>query len=370
MIAAMHDRPAPGRPRPLADPVVGALADRSDDVARRWLVALLEGRSLEESATLPLAELAASGPPLCRAALEAVGSDAALDALAAEAEPGRGDARAADPAGGHAALLARLSGPAGGPAIVAAAEALRRAVSAAAADELPRSDTDVLASLTDRLAHVCARLAAAAMAQGSIHRPDVTGQAPPAEASPHGPEASSHRPRAGEPPPAPLAGPASPPGTAPLWLAALERQLAQGGRFGLLLIELDGADRIWLSEGEEAARDLFGRTGRAVRAALRRSDLLAHEQDGRLWVIAPGAGRPSATALGSRVADAIEGAASARGVPLTATVGLALYPDDGRDVEALTAHAEESALAARAQGVRMAGEPDDRPAAQGPRLVH
>jgi GGDEF domain-containing protein len=239
--------------------------------------------------------------------------------------------------------------------VVAAAEALRRAVSQAAADELPRGDAEVLAALTDRLAHVCARLAAAAMAgrgadAARLHdtRPTPAADEDPTEPAASGPAASG-----------PHLAPAPPPdgGTAPLWRAALERQLADGGRFGLLLVELDGADRLVLTEGDSAARDLFARTGRAVRGAVRRIDLLAHEEDGRMWVVAPDAGRPGAEALAVRVADAVERAATVRGAPLTASVGIALYPDDGRDAEALTSQAEESALAARAAGVRVAGGP-------------
>jgi GGDEF domain-containing protein len=337
----MLARSGPRRPRPLADPVVAALAARADDVARRWLVALVEDRALEDVAALPVAELATAGPPLCQAVLEAVGSDPALDALAEDAV-----------AGDHAARFARLAGGGGGPALVAAAEALRRAALEAAEDELPRSESPVLADLSDRLAHVCAHLAATAMARA--------------------PEAATDGDLAAAPQPVDLlrTEPDEPADSAPLWLAALERRLADGGRFALLLVELDGADRLRLAEGEQAARELFVRAGRAVRGALRRVDLLAHEDDGRMWVIAPDAARAGAGALADRVGVAVESAASARGVPLTASIGIALFPGDGRDAAALTGHAEETALAARAAGVRVAGEPDDRPFASGPRLVH
>ncbi|MDX6651090.1 MAG: hypothetical protein QOJ97_3041, partial [Solirubrobacteraceae bacterium] len=106
MIAPMSSRSASGRPRPVCDPVVGALAERAEEVARGWLVALLEGRPLEEAGAIPVAELAASGPALCRAVLEAVGSDEALAQLAGAGAP---------------AGLSRLAGAGDGPAIVTAA---------------------------------------------------------------------------------------------------------------------------------------------------------------------------------------------------------------------------------------------------------
>jgi GGDEF domain-containing protein len=353
MIAAMPPRPASGRPRPVADRAVDALARDPEELARRWLVALMESRSLADAAALPVAELASAGPALCAAVIEAVRSDDALDAL---------------PAGSAAALLARVAGSGGGPATVTAAEALRRAASEAAAAEIPHADAAVLAALSDRLAHVCAHLAAAAM---SIRAPAAVPEAASTQAAPR-PAAEMDGPVTDPPPsqgtvsaeddpsPAPpielrVSRAADETGPAPLWLAALERQLADGGRFALLLVEVDGADRLWLAEGDDAARELFARVGRAVRTALRRVDLLAHEQDGRLWVIAPDAGRNGATALAMRVASAVEAAASARNAPLTASVGIALYPDDGRDTESLTGQAEESALAARAAGVRVSG---------------
>src|SRR5687767_5333801 len=264
----MHRRPAPGRPRPVADPVVGALAERPDDVARRWLVALVEGRPLADAASVPVAEFARRAPGVCRAVLEAVGAEDALDGLAAGA--------AADD-------LATLSGSRAGPAVVTAAEALRRALREAAADELPGADADVLVALTDRLAHVCAQLAAGAMAgQAAAGEPSAS---PPGEAAASGTGSAggaasgpvSAPDPAVDPGPTPRPGPAlqAAPGAAPLWLAALERQLAEGGRFGLLLVELDGAERLSLVEGEDSARDLFARTGRAARGAVRRCDLLA-----------------------------------------------------------------------------------------------
>ena len=342
MIAAMPQRPDPGRPRPVADPVVGVLAGRADEVARGWLIALLGSRPLAQAAALPVPEMAAAGPSLCRAVLEAVGSDPALDALAA---------------GGHAEDFASLAGSEGGPAVVAAAEALRRAVLEAADAELSRADSAVVADLSDRLAHVCARLAADAMAL--VSGESAAGHEPPSSPVELVPSPSAETGAA-----------ASPPGAAPpLWLAALERRLADGGSFALMLVELDGVEQVQLAEGEDAARDLFERAGRGVRGALRRPDLLAQEPDGRMWVIAAEAGRPGAAALAERIAEAVERAASARGVPLTTSIGVAMFPDDGRDVDELTAQAEESALGARASGIRVGGGPDDRPAAQGPRLV-
>jgi GGDEF domain-containing protein len=335
----MPERPVPGRPRPVADAAVAALASQPDEVAKRWLVALVEAAPLADAAAVPVDQLAREAPAFCGAVVRAVGSDEALTALLDDsAAPGPAD-------------LVRLSGAADSPGAVAAAEALRRAIQEAAAGEVPHAEAGALAALGDRLAHVCARIAAAAMtAPGVAAEPDLPRPMPVPEAE------------------APGEG-AIPGVTPPLWLAALERQIAGGGRFGLLLVAVDGAERLRPAEGEEGARELFGQVGRAVRDRLRRPDLLAHEEEGeRMWVVAPDAGREGAGALATRVAGAVEDAASSHGVALTASIGIALYPDDGRTAEELTAQAEEGAYAARAAGVRVVGESDE-PAARGPRLV-
>jgi GGDEF domain-containing protein len=86
--------------------------------------------------------------------------------------------------------------------------------------------------------------------------------------------------------------------------------------------------------------------------------VVAHEDDGRVWVIAGDTGRNGAAELALRIADAVEDAASLHGAPLTASIGIAIYPEDGRDATALTAQAEEGMYAARASGTRVNGGPE------------
>lgn len=333
----------------MADPVLAAVAERPEEVARRWLLALMEAAPLESASAVPVDALAQDGPAFCAAVLRAVGSDDALAALVAPGAPS------------PASELMRLSGAADGPGAVAAAEGLRRAVREAAAGEVSYADSAVLADLGDRLAHVCAQLAATAMAMPATERRAAPADEPEPEPEP---EEADEAPVVAEAPPPDVDAT----GAAPLWLAALERQVAGGGRFGLLLIEVDDAERLRLAESPEAARELFARAARAVRGCVRRGDILAHEEDGRIWLIAGDALRTGATALAGRSAEAVESAVAARGVPLTVSIGIALFPDDGRTGEELMAQAEEGAFAARAAGVRVAGEPDE-PAASGPRLV-
>ena len=309
-------------PRALDAPLA-ALGD-AEALAKQWLVELIAARPLDEAASIPVERLGADGPALVAAVGAALVSDTDLRRLAPEGDRG-----------GLAAAAGAIAGARRPAEVVAALERLRQVLWAAIERGPPESPP---AELAARLAHVCATVAQTAL-EGSR----------PAEAADEAPEHELARPRA------PHAG------EGPLWLEALERRLAEGGRSGrslaLLLVDLDSADRLRLAEPQEAA-DAFARAGRAVREEVRRPDVVAHEGDGRAWVIAGDTGRTGAAALARRIADAVESAAALHDAALTASIGIAVYPDDAREAAALTAQAEEGMYAARAAGVRVVGGPE------------
>ena len=84
---------------------------------------------------------------------------------------------------------------------------------------------------------------------------------------------------------------------------------------------------------------------------VRREDLLVCETDTRAWIIARETTRSGAHALASRIADAVEQAPLWRGAPMTVSVGLAVYREDGRDATTLLEAAEEAKFAAASRGV-------------------
>ena len=88
-------------------------------------------------------------------------------------------------------------------------------------------------------------------------------------------------------------------------------------------------------------------------------------------MIAPAVGRAGAIALAERIGAGVEHGEPWRGAPLAATIGFAVYGEDGRDAATLIDRAEEAMLGASAAGVPIgeaapSGEDPDRP---GPRLV-
>ena len=143
----------------------------------------------------------------------------------------------------------------------------------------------------------------------------------------------------------------------PPWLAAigrrLERREADGLPFAVLVVEIDDLDRLL---GAGLGRDIavaLEAAERGLTAELAPADLVVRERLGRWWLTSADRDAESAHDLGVRVADAI-GRAQLRGAPLKASIGVALCPDHGEDLEALAGRADEGMFAARAAGVPIA----------------
>ncbi len=140
-----------------------------------------------------------------------------------------------------------------------------------------------------------------------------------------------------------------------LWLGALENEITRaegtGAPLSLLLAELDETERVLSVEPAAEATATFGRFAQAVRSVVRRQDILACESESRAWIIARDTGRAAAQALGSRVTRAVRDAEAWRGAPMTVSVGLAVFGEDGDDAERLIEVAEEAALEASASGI-------------------
>jgi GGDEF domain-containing protein len=150
-----------------------------------------------------------------------------------------------------------------------------------------------------------------------------------------------------------------------LWIGALtdEIERSAGTPLSLLLAELEDAERVAAVEGREEAGATFGEFAKAVRGVVRRQDILVCETDSRAWVIARETSRGGAQALGQRISDAVRARRPWRGVPLTASIGVAVLGEDGRTPDELIEAAEEARFAAEARGIGVVRSvPDDAPA--------
>jgi GGDEF domain-containing protein len=324
-------------PRAVAD----APAGDPSVVAKAWLVALIEAAPLRSAALVPASSLAAEGPALCAAVLDALGSEAALERL----RPGGDRSQLA-------ARAAQLAGADGAAGAVAAVEALR----AATWDALGSDD----AQLAIRLAHVCATVLETAVAE-------TTAQVAAA------PVAAAAEPPLTVPELDPLPGPRLVPDPEPEvvihdarsdgevvepWRAPierrLERQLQDGRPFSVLTMEVDDLERLLASATGREVVGAIEAAERAICNELRPADMLVRERLGRYWLTAPETDLATGRALGQRLADAVAAAAFHHGAPLALSIGLAVAPDDAIDAEMLAAHADEGLFAARAAGVRLA----------------
>lgn len=288
---------APRTPRPVADAPVAGLEDGSA-IAKAWLVALVDRAPLEEAASVPAGSIAAQGPALVAALLDALRSDGAVDAL------------------GPAVAPVREAGASGPAAVVAACEALRAAAWSALRSRLVDPDPALIGDLADRLAHVCSLLAGHALAPGA-------------------------------PVSAPAAATVTPAPSQQRTLgAALAPRLAAGAG-GLAAVEAADRERLLAADDEKGAFAAALDTARAAaRAALLPGEDLLATEPGRWWIVTDGDPRAAA-------ARAVAAAAAAPGAPAF-SAGAAAIPADGDSEATLAATADERLLAALAAGVPVA----------------
>jgi diguanylate cyclase (GGDEF)-like protein len=124
------------------------------------------------------------------------------------------------------------------------------------------------------------------------------------------------------------------------------RHIREQRPFAVVMIDLDGFkglnDRFGHAAGDEILRDVAG----SVKLALRAQDTLARLGGDEFCVLAPLTDRAGATRLAGRVARAIEEATT--GVEtVRASLGVAVFPHDGRSIPALLHEADERLLAAK-----------------------
>ena len=348
---------------------------RGDDLAKGWLLALVEDVPLDQAAAILSGDVARDGPRICDALIRAVCDDADLRRIQRDGVLEPLVSRAGEIAGARTAQDAAH-----------AVETLKDVVWSALRTELFQDDPDLLADAAERLALVTEEIRAAVLrrlgdGETSADRP---ARVAPLKVAPRAAAAERHRAGTGPPGHERTGGTAGPAGGAaeassgatgagsaaeedldtstrgdrarePLWIDALRDEIVNAGRarspLSLLLVELEDAERLVAVEPHGEAAATFGRFAQAVRTAVRRRDVLACETDSRAWIIARDTGRAGAQALGTRIADAVPSEQSWRGAPLTVSVGVAVLGEDGHNAASLIDTAEQTRFAAEASGI-------------------
>ena len=349
------------RARPVADAPIDALLLRAEDLAKGWLLALLEQAPLHDAPAILAADLSRDGPRVCDAVVRALANDA--------------DLRRIEPGGALESLVGQAGAFAGASGVASASQAvdaLHGVTWSAIRGELSELDGEQVSDLAERLALVIERVRGAALrlfvtSGDSVAEDAVAGRsvAEPSERDVRdrvdeswgglhvapSPDAEPGRPS----PDAEPGRPSPEEGVGALWKGALDDEVARaiqsGAPLSLLLVELADAERVVAIEGRLGAAAALGQFARAVRSAVRRGDILACESDTRAWIIATNTGRIGAQALADRVAAAVRATEPWRGAPLGVSAGIAVFREDGTDVGELIEAAEEARFAAEASGV-------------------
>ena len=142
---------------------------------------------------------------------------------------------------------------------------------------------------------------------------------------------------------------------------ALDLARRRGERCALLQIDLDGFKPVNDTYGHRAGDRALQEIARRLRAALRESDTAARIGGDEFAVVLPAASRQSATAVARKLAAAIANpiAIGNGELRLGASIGVAIYPDNGLAPAALTEAADAAMYTAKRQqrGVAAASTP-------------
>ena len=313
-------------------PVRGPLArlDRSrDELAKAWLVRLIERASLDEIRELPTERIARELPDLITEIVRSISED--------EGDPFDLSSEQAE----RAASLANLRG--GGREVQAVdvardVSALQSVLIRALREEIGESDPVRFADAVEQLVEATGAIQAAALeAHVQSRSRELESQANTD----------------------PLTGLGN--------LRALQRQLATlldvhkryRHPFGLLLMDIDGLKRINDSHGHQAGDRVLMQVAMSLRRSIRSVDTAARIGGDEFCVLLPQQDLKSAAKLAARLATAIEEEVASPGDPnISVSIGVAASPEHGDDADALLDTADRAMYRAKAAGEGIAlGDP-------------
>ena len=134
---------------------------------------------------------------------------------------------------------------------------------------------------------------------------------------------------------------------------AVAREDRQGGRFGLLILDLDHFKKLNDTYGHPAGDAALKSAAEVLKHHLRKGDLAARYGGEEFVAILPGTDEAGAQHLAERVREAIEKnrlVFEGAKLGLTASFGLAMWPADGKEPESLLASADRALYAAKQAG--------------------
>ena len=129
--------------------------------------------------------------------------------------------------------------------------------------------------------------------------------------------------------------------------------------FALLVLDVDGLKRVNDSKGHKAGDRVLVQVSVAMRRTLRTTDTPARIGGDEFCVLAPNQNAAAAEPLAQRIADAVE--AEADGDPgVGVSIGVVSCPEHGTDIDALLETADQAMYRAKAGGLKVAlGDPEN-----------
>lgn len=296
-----------------------------DDLAKAWLVELVERTPLDELGGIRVDWLAREAPPLIAAIIGALTEPAGV----AERELQPAELR-------RASELRQLRGEEASPArLPRDLAALQTLLIEALRREIPDRETGEFTRAVEGLAEVFGTL------QGAIAEDLV-------------------RERSGTPARDSLTGL---PGAAELheWMRiALAGERRYGHLFTLMMIEVEGLARISDAYDQEAGDRMMQAVTDAIRNQIRTVDRAFRLSDDQLCVLLPEQGPLPTLALADRLAGIVEDSQGPDGPRVAVSIGIASCPEHGNSAETLLAAAEQATFAAQAAGERVAVASSER----------
>lgn len=302
---------------PLQGPL-GRLERERDQLAKAWLVRIMERTPLDEMENLPTARIAAELPGLISDLLFAVGED--------------GD-RPGGPGLERAARIASLRRSASGSAAGVARDITALQTVLLGALHRQAETTDELVGLVERVSDTLGELQAGTFEKLQQNRLRDLEWAANTD---------------------PLTGLYN--------LRYLQSQITHllglakryEHPFALLLLDLDGLKRINDGRGHAAGDRVLMQVSLALRRTIRNVDTAARIGGDEFCVLAPEQDAESAATLAGRLAAAVEEEEAAPDMPPVAiSIGVVSCPDHGTDTETLMEGADRAMYDAKAGGSRV-----------------
>ena len=294
---------------------LGRLEESREDLAKRWLVRLIERTALSDLEDLPVAWIVREGPPLIADIVRELERGAKRSSEGASA---LAKTRATD-------LLALRRGERATADLAHDIGALQALIVTALHNEASEHDQRSFAESVQRLADVFADIHAA-VAETLVHERTSEAKRDPLTGLPGQTELDE-------------------------WMSALIADSERYGRpFALLGVDLDGLKRINEAFGRRAGDAMLIAVGGLLRNETRTVDRVFRMRHDDFCVLAPNQEAQDVVSLAQRLRKVVEISQSDNEPRVDVSIGVVSCPRHGNETEALLSAATEARYAARASG--------------------